>query len=415
MNQILPDGRLVFADNPNGYFFDMSIVIRPADKIAWGMAKVASTITVPEMPYSSIPGMQMDSGEYYFTKSAAEIAEGYQMDETIERMEKAGEVKTSDIDKEVPGKVEDVIRDDPDKNFRLKGLRIAIHAEEPIPTDMLNSMAATYSLEDIIGTLLSLGVIPTPREFQRSVLCSCGQKPYADALDEEGLVFDTEMPVKEATAFGPANLGFNAILAEEIGKSGILEKRSYWPQHLAKRASLIKKAVEEGEFFEKYPIKKNPTPIRKVPEDLQENIIARGINRSDLVSRMTNPRVLIGDESRYIPGLPEGMTLKRDANPLIPIAALAALYAGVQFMAGATNSPLGKAMRQDPRIAAGVFGAAAALTWIGRKIGIHQPVIKHTSPRERVGRPGHPKTASILSRSVQMADDIVLQAPPRAE
>ena len=145
---------------------------------------MASSVIVPDMPYSSIPGEQDAEGNFYFTKAASEIAEEYHIDDAIMAMEKASGVKTSDIVKEVPATVEEVIENDPDSNFRLKGLRISIHTDEPIPTEQLNNMGERFNLENILGTMISLGVIPTPKEFQRMALCSCGQQPYADALDE---------------------------------------------------------------------------------------------------------------------------------------------------------------------------------------------------------------------------------------
>lgn len=41
MGDIYPDGRIVFADNPKPNFFDISIVVRPADKTGYMLKKVA--------------------------------------------------------------------------------------------------------------------------------------------------------------------------------------------------------------------------------------------------------------------------------------------------------------------------------------------------------------------------------------
>ena len=41
LNDILPDGRIVYVDNPNPVFFDISIVWRPADKTGYVLKKVA--------------------------------------------------------------------------------------------------------------------------------------------------------------------------------------------------------------------------------------------------------------------------------------------------------------------------------------------------------------------------------------
>lgn len=42
LNEILPDGRIVAADNPSPTFFDISVVWRPADKTGYMMKKVAN-------------------------------------------------------------------------------------------------------------------------------------------------------------------------------------------------------------------------------------------------------------------------------------------------------------------------------------------------------------------------------------
>jgi len=45
MNEIMPDGRKVYAINPNPIFFDISIVFRPADRTAYVLKKVANLRT----------------------------------------------------------------------------------------------------------------------------------------------------------------------------------------------------------------------------------------------------------------------------------------------------------------------------------------------------------------------------------
>jgi len=87
LRKILPDGRQVFAINPAPLeFFDISIVSRPADKIAWALQKAAS---------------EGDNSEDLFSASSAELGEQY---ETAQR-KLAAINKFSEIIKEVDGDI----------------------------------------------------------------------------------------------------------------------------------------------------------------------------------------------------------------------------------------------------------------------------------------------------------------------
>lgn len=65
-----PDGRLVFMESmPPFNFFDISIVHRPADALAWGLQKVATATNIP-IPYSESTSMKGE--EHYLLKEAYE-------------------------------------------------------------------------------------------------------------------------------------------------------------------------------------------------------------------------------------------------------------------------------------------------------------------------------------------------------
>ena len=90
MKKILPDGRQVFALNPNPKFFDISIVAKPADPMAFALDKAAADRSHPMNDAEVVP-MSAELGE---------IAESL-------NEKRAALKKVSDILKEVEGQVVD--------------------------------------------------------------------------------------------------------------------------------------------------------------------------------------------------------------------------------------------------------------------------------------------------------------------
>lgn len=88
MKRILPDGKQVYAFNPNPKFFDISIVTRPADPTAFALDKIASEGQKKDVP---------------LVKSSAELGE-----ESEDLLRKAASVyKLADIIKQVDGRIVD--------------------------------------------------------------------------------------------------------------------------------------------------------------------------------------------------------------------------------------------------------------------------------------------------------------------
>ena len=104
LGQILEDGRMVGVDNPNSTFFDISRVIRPADRVAYTLRKAASNSIVSgadlaqELGYSLPLDLLRDS----LPKNAAERADILsklsEMEKRIEGVMKAHS-ETADCDK----------------------------------------------------------------------------------------------------------------------------------------------------------------------------------------------------------------------------------------------------------------------------------------------------------------------------
>ena len=188
-------GRLIYAINHNGYFFDLSIVRRPADRIAWGMVRVM------------VPGVDLKPNEkdnkivlktekhasvgYDFMGYSSKLAEELGETNIIKAVEKtnvsgekeAGELYIEEIFKP--------IKDNPDPYFFKYGSKMLLRTDIPIDKEALNYIARNYSLNDITSTFAGVGIIPTKSEFQRMVLVNSGLDKVADYLDENNYVFDT--------------------------------------------------------------------------------------------------------------------------------------------------------------------------------------------------------------------------------
>lgn len=363
-------GELIYAVNHNGYFFDLSIVKKPADRIAWGMKRIMSK--KPEELIGKVPAIILADKEAMpeFTDYSSKLAEedgSAQIIKTIEGENSPAAEKEANI----PESLISVIENDPDPEFRLKGLPLMLRTDLPIDKVALNYLASQYPMSEITTTMVGCGIVPKPQEFQRMVLVSVGQGDYADFLEKEAFVF--ESPGKEIDDSYDCTKGlFNSKLAEDLVKLGMLDLRSYYTPFLMKRASMIKEAIMGDKFFEKFPIIENLLPIKKVPEDQQQRFITQGVNESAVgqyYQKYPNP-VLGG--GRYQSALPAGATVRHDSNPLIPLAIVGALYGGAKWISGfSKRGPLGKAMHENPLIAAGAFGAAAAISWIVANLGVN--------------------------------------------
>jgi hypothetical protein len=160
INKVLGDGRKVYAINHKPNFFDISIVLRPAEEIAFGLKKVASQAPEdvndisPEFPREvTVETECSDWGAYA----------GYEvLAKTI--------VPFMEI------------------------------MERPIPTSIMDKISG-QPLEKVCCTATALGIIFKPEEWQRLILTQAGAKELADELEVEGIVAscpDTQ-PIKIAS------------------------------------------------------------------------------------------------------------------------------------------------------------------------------------------------------------------------
>lgn len=141
MNNVLPDGRKVYVHNPSPNFFDISRVIRPADRTGYTLKKVASV---------------------YELRSSAE------MGEAVDAMARKSAMirKLSDIEKIIRGEpVASSSNLAPQEQTLIKNFR---DYAEPRVADSPNLPMDTllkHSAETVFSTLASMGVMLKDAEF----------------------------------------------------------------------------------------------------------------------------------------------------------------------------------------------------------------------------------------------------------
>jgi hypothetical protein len=388
-------GKLCYAVNPNGYFFDLSIVKKPADRIAWGMKRLSKTRLGKgqdaKTELSTVQKTASDIGMDFLGYSS-KLAEEDGTTEIVKLMEREIPQKKAEVSL-IPDGVRNVMKNNPDPYFEKFGLRLANRTDLPISNEILDYITKHYPLKVAFTTMVSCGIWPKPQEFQRMILIDAGQEKYANYLEKENIVFDLDSVKKPDYTYDITTGQFDPKLAEDLRESETLDQRSYFAPFLMKRAAMIKEAITMREFFDKYPLIPNPLPRKKLPENYQEQMIARGMAASPQGQYYTrNPNPVMND-GRYVSAQPAGTSVKHKANPIIPLAVLGALYMGGRWLAGFTTSgPLSKAMAGNPLALAGAFGATAAITWIAGRVGIPRPE----------------KTGSIKSTAASLGKDYAL-------
>jgi hypothetical protein len=154
MTKILPDGRQCYAENPNPTFFDISVVYKPADRIAYVLDKVASAAAPP----SAVLAQELGLSEYDFAPIL--------FDKTAESMMRKRALlrKLCALEKEIEGVMEKAEPETPRESFIKKDAPKALVIVMPTP-----SSEDAGSLKHLLGGLAEHGVILSPQEFSDSM------------------------------------------------------------------------------------------------------------------------------------------------------------------------------------------------------------------------------------------------------
>ncbi len=158
MNNILSDGRKVYAINTMPKFFDISVVTIPADR-------TASFIRLLEAKSSSRPRV---------IKIAEELPK-----ETKQLFKAAGFEPRAEIRKKVDVKIE--IADQDPKN-------ILLHTQKRLSDETIEKLSK-YNIDEILSTMMALRIAPVREDFQKLAAYVFGQKEAADKWAENGVCF----------------------------------------------------------------------------------------------------------------------------------------------------------------------------------------------------------------------------------
>lgn len=159
MGMIFPDGQQIGRWNRYANFFDISRVIIPAWSPGRILEKVASKTNwnIPEQ----------------FRECSAHLA------------------KQADMIKDVPPLQQQINK----KTIEFMNQANTIQKIEPeLSTELLNNLAQKEDLKKILSTMLGMGIMPKPKEFQRMILVKIGKKDLADELEKNGHIFTDYKP-----------------------------------------------------------------------------------------------------------------------------------------------------------------------------------------------------------------------------
>ena len=257
MNKIPPgQSKIAYALNTIPKFFDISFVLIGADRIAKVMKKVANSGSGKSHPLYGVSSAQV--ADSVKTAAANMVSDDVQTGLSkkagaIGLSKRAAQLKRAEMEKIVPSNLDGntvgrLV------NMAKKGPEVLAPFEPDIPKKIIIHMTdnnrGMLGLSKVLSTLLHLGILPKPQEFQNIALRSLGKADLADEYERLGLNFDPEGKISksqactcnEALDLGPEKI--DATIAKLI--EPMMEDRSYSRPLLAKRVIRLVKLAEQG-------------------------------------------------------------------------------------------------------------------------------------------------------------------------
>jgi hypothetical protein len=226
LGKIHPEtGKKIYVINTMPKFFDISVVLIGADRIAKTLRKVAS---------------------YGTTKSGLLVPSSALLAEKM-----AASDKEAEIEKEVPADRANPPASTESLDTLVRSIP-EVKAYEPELPKMLLDEIAKRPFGQSMSTMSMMGILPKPQEFQRIVLIQLGHKPLADELWSKNECFDPNNDIEPTEAHERAlGLGaenFNSDIMRML--EPFMERRSYAAPHLLKRLTILVKRAN----YEPLPI-----------------------------------------------------------------------------------------------------------------------------------------------------------------
>ncbi len=269
MNKLYPNGVRVGAINWYPKFFDISRVVRGAEKCSKFMVPIGVSFRrgrILKTADISISHDHLSSAEL-FEKVAGALPDDVELRAALTDLDaKVADEKTADIEKQVQSNLTPSPEACEMSEDLLEGMGKLRRMEPDIPPELLNSMGAEHPLKSILTTMLGLGVVPKPKEFQRLVLVSIGRKDVADKYEREGQCFgEHDHEGQETDVDLSSVLGGPKDLSPDIGKllGPLLAGRSAYKPALAGRTMVIIKRAAAGpiNFNELDERERKPLPL----------------------------------------------------------------------------------------------------------------------------------------------------------
>ncbi len=269
MNALQSNGIRVGAINWYPKFFDISRVVRGAEKcskfmvpigVSFRRGRILKTATVTDS-HASLSSAEL------FEKVAGALPADVELRQSLADLDaKTADEKTADIEKQVASNLTASPECIEMSDQLLRGMSRLRRIEPDIPPELLNTMSSEHPLKSVLTTMLGLGVVPKPKEFQRIVLVSLGKKDDADKYESEGRCFgEHDHEGREHSVDTDAVLGGPSDLSPDIGKllAPLLGGRSCYKPALAGRTMVIIKRAAAGplNFNEFGQEERKPLPL----------------------------------------------------------------------------------------------------------------------------------------------------------
>jgi len=274
MNKLYPNGVRVGAINWYPKFFDISRVVRGAEKcskfmipigVSFRRGRILKTAEVHE------PTTSFSSAELFEKVAGALPADVELLAELRDLDAKIADEKTADIEKEVPSNLVSSPTALDMSEKLLEGMGRLRRIEPDLPAPMLTSMAKEHPLKSILATMLGLGVVPKPKEFQRIVLVSIGRGKEADEFESRGQCFgehDHEVEGADVPDVDVSDmLGSPGDLSPDVGRAlaPFLGNRSCLKPAMAGRTIMIIKRANAGPIDHSQLQGRDRKPLPMVP------------------------------------------------------------------------------------------------------------------------------------------------------
>lgn len=210
MNQTLPDGRRVYAENITPTFFDLSIVTIPADPVS---------------------GIMIPFG--------------------IEKIAELYSEKLSTIKKQVGAEMDFLSEDPKDLIFKTT---------HRLPQEKIEKLAE-YPLNETLSTFLALRILPSREDFQKLAFYSLGKKELADNLEITKNVFTVD-------------ISQSVDLPKDIGIDFVNEKiASYFFEDISNfsltKPAIINRIIEKKAYLDRNAVIPYPNVSSVTPSTLK--------------------------------------------------------------------------------------------------------------------------------------------------